>query len=44
MFVGYDDGYVEKKERLICIYIEDFMDKDDVVRVLRRMKELELVK
>jgi len=32
------------KERLICIYTADFRDKDDVTRVLRRLKELELVR
>nr|CAD60716.1 unnamed protein product [Podospora anserina] len=42
MPAGYDDGHAEKKERLICIYTEDFTDKDDVARVLRRMKELDI--
>jgi hypothetical protein len=32
------------KERLICVYTEDFRDKDDVARVLNRMRELELVR
>lgn len=30
--------------RLICIYTRDFKDKDDVARVLGRMRELELVR
>jgi hypothetical protein len=30
--------------RLICIYTRDFKDKDDIARVLGRMKELELVR
>lgn len=33
-----------KKERLICIYTYDFSDKDDVGRVLARMKQLDLVR
>jgi hypothetical protein len=32
------------KERLICVYTKDFRDKDDVARVLNRMRELELVR
>ncbi|KAK0669755.1 hypothetical protein QBC41DRAFT_319192 [Cercophora samala] len=44
MPTGYDDGHGEKKDRLICVYTENFTDKDDVARVLKRMKELELVK
>lgn len=32
------------KERLICVYTRDFRDKDDVARVLNRMRELELVR
>ncbi|GAB1317285.1 DUF1917-domain-containing protein (Fragment) [Madurella fahalii] len=32
------------KERLICVYTRDFRDKDDVARVLKRMRELELVR
>ncbi|KAL2179427.1 uncharacterized protein P884DRAFT_275773 [Thermothelomyces heterothallicus CBS 202.75] len=32
------------KERLVCIYTRDFRDKDDVRRVLNRMRELELVR
>ncbi|KAL2194581.1 hypothetical protein P885DRAFT_80269 [Corynascus similis CBS 632.67] len=31
------------KERLVCVYTQDFRDKDDVARVLNRMRELELV-
>ncbi|KAB5542624.1 hypothetical protein GE09DRAFT_1135874 [Coniochaeta sp. 2T2.1] len=30
--------------RLICIYTVDFRDKDDIARVLKRMRELELVR
>ncbi|KAL2263311.1 hypothetical protein VTK26DRAFT_7294 [Humicola hyalothermophila] len=33
-----------EKARLICIYTRDFRDKDDVARVLNRMRELELVR
>ena len=33
-----------KKERLVCVYTRDFRDKDDVARVLNRMRELELVR
>lgn len=33
-----------KKERLICIYTYDFSDKDDVGRVLARLKQLDLVR
>ncbi|KAK0648801.1 hypothetical protein B0T16DRAFT_120385 [Cercophora newfieldiana] len=33
-----------KKERLICVYTYDFRDKDDVARVLNRLKQLELVR
>jgi hypothetical protein len=33
-----------KKERLVCIYTRDFRNKDDVARVLNRMRELELVR
>lgn len=32
------------KERLICVYTYDFGDKDDVARVLVRLRELDLVK
>lgn len=32
------------KARLICIYTKDFIDKDDLLRVLIRMKDLGLVK
>lgn len=32
------------KERLICVYTRDFRDRDDVARVLRRMREIELVR
>ncbi|KAK4452092.1 hypothetical protein QBC34DRAFT_399154 [Podospora aff. communis PSN243] len=37
-------GAVEKKERLICVYTYDFRDKDDVARVLNRLRQLELVR
>ncbi|KAG6117158.1 hypothetical protein E4U13_001282 [Claviceps humidiphila] len=30
------------RDRLICIYTSDFMDKADVARVLRRMRELKI--
>ncbi|KAL2135692.1 hypothetical protein VTI74DRAFT_7373 [Chaetomium olivicolor] len=32
------------KERLVCVYTRDFRDKKDVVRVLGRMRQLELVR
>ncbi|KAK1826854.1 hypothetical protein QBC39DRAFT_315996 [Podospora conica] len=35
-----DDG----KERLICVYTRDFRDKDDVARVLNRLRRMELVR
>lgn len=31
-----------RKERLICVYTKDFMDKIDIGRVLQRLKELRL--
>jgi hypothetical protein len=31
------------KERLICVYTKDFRDKEDVARVLGRLRELGLV-
>lgn len=31
-----------RKDRLICVYTKDFMDKIDVGRVLQRLKELRL--
>ncbi|KAK4159634.1 hypothetical protein QBC43DRAFT_326775 [Cladorrhinum sp. PSN259] len=31
------------KERLICVYTTDYRDKDDVARVLKRLRELNLV-
>lgn len=37
-------GSDEKKERLICVYTYDFRDKDDVARVLNRLRQLELVR
>lgn len=32
------------RQRLVCIYTRDFNDKDDVARVLKRLKELGLVR
>lgn len=32
------------RERLICIYTYDFSDRDDIARVLARMKQLDLVR
>jgi hypothetical protein len=32
------------KARLVCVYTRDFRDKEDVARVLGRMRELELVR
>lgn len=32
------------KERVICIYTYDFSDKDDIARVLHRLRQLELVR
>lgn len=32
------------KERLVCIYTYDFRDKDDIARVLHRLRQLELVR
>lgn len=32
------------KERLVCIYTYDFSDRDDIARVLGRMKQLDLVR
>ena len=40
--VATDDG--SGKPRLICIYTEDFSNKEDVKRVLRQLEELRLVK
>ncbi|KAK3384784.1 hypothetical protein B0H63DRAFT_170599 [Podospora didyma] len=33
-----------EKERLICVYTNDFRDKNDIARVLNRMRELGLVR
>lgn len=33
----------ERKERVICIYTRDFSDKEDVLRVLRKIKDLGLL-
>ncbi|KAH8774343.1 hypothetical protein F5883DRAFT_659023 [Diaporthe sp. PMI_573] len=35
---------VPDRHRLVCVYTRDFNDKDDVARVLRRLKELDLVR
>ncbi|KAL2279108.1 hypothetical protein FJTKL_13681 [Diaporthe vaccinii] len=32
------------RNRLVCVYTRDFNDKDDVARVLNRLKELDLVR
>lgn len=32
------------RERLVCIYTYDFRDKDDIARVLHRLRQLELVR
>ncbi|KAL2268138.1 hypothetical protein VTJ83DRAFT_2984 [Remersonia thermophila] len=32
------------KERVVCVYTKDFRDKNDVARVLNRLRELELVR
>lgn len=40
---GEDEGR-QGSARLICVYTRDFKDKDDVARVLGRMRELELVR
>ena len=42
--VATDDGNDQKPERLVCVYTDDFSDKDDVKRVLAEMKEMGLVK
>lgn len=39
-----DDEGVQGSARLICVYTRDFKDKDDVARVLSRLRELELVR
>lgn len=33
----------ETRNRLICIYTDDFSDTEDVIRVLHKLKELGLV-
>jgi hypothetical protein len=33
----------ETKSRLICVYTDDFSNKEDVIRVLQKLKELGLV-
>lgn len=42
--VATDEGLGNAKPRLICIYTEDFSDKEDVTRVLKRLVEMGLVK
>lgn len=32
------------RERLVCVYTYDFRDRDDVARVLHRLRQLELVR
>lgn len=32
------------RERLVCIYTYDFRDRDDIARVLHRLRQLELVR
>ena len=41
--VATDDGSGNQGSRLICIYTEDFSDKEDVKRVLRRLVGMGLV-
>lgn len=41
--VGTDDGTGDRSPRLICIYTDDFEDKEDVKRVLRRLVGMGLV-
>lgn len=33
-----------RRDRLICVYTSDFMDKKDVGRVLQKLRDLRLVK
>ncbi len=40
--VAPDDGQ-DRKERLICIYTEDFSDMEDVSRVVRKLKDLGVI-
>ncbi|KAK1753475.1 hypothetical protein QBC47DRAFT_386482 [Echria macrotheca] len=35
---------IYEKERLICVYTADFRDKNDIARVLNRLRKLELVR
>lgn len=32
-----------RRDRLLCVYTADFQDRKDVVRVLRRLKELRVL-
>jgi len=32
-----------QKERLVCIYTNDFTDMEDITRVVRKMKEIGLI-
>lgn len=40
--VAPDEGTAQK-ERLICIYTHDFSDREDVARVVQKIKELGLI-
>ncbi|KAL1853649.1 hypothetical protein Daus18300_011684 [Diaporthe australafricana] len=42
--VGPREERGSSKERLVCIYTYDFRDKDDIARVLHRLRQLELVR
>ena len=42
--VATDDGSGNVRPRLICVYTEDFSDKEDVRRVLERLVDMGLVK
>ena len=41
--VAADDGSGNASARLICVYTEDFSDKEDVKRVLGRLVDMGLV-
>lgn len=41
--VATDDGSGDSHARLICVYTEDFADKDDILRVLKKLVALGLV-
>jgi len=40
--VALDEGD-DRKQRLICVYTKDFTDMEDIVRVVKKMKERGLV-